>query len=146
PRMSLGFPAFGQGSFNGAEIALDISGAADGIDPSYVIDDPTLEAAQHQFFVDLFKDWDADAKQPRAQCTPPPPDGASTCARPDRYYCDRTDHTCHHRVPVVISPTMLQLYNTEYASSHNSPMIGEDFAAFIVKLGGLERMRFTLEL
>jgi len=146
PRMSLAFPAFGVGDFNGSPIELDISGAADGIDSAYVVDDPTLEPEQKKFFTELFKDWEADRTAPRARCVPPPNDGPSPCAQPDRFYCDRADRTCHHRVPVVISPTMLQLYNTEYASSHNSPMIGEDFAAFIVKLGGLERLRFTLKL
>lgn len=146
PRMSLAFAAFGAGSFNGAQISLDISGAADGIDSSYVIDDATLDADQRVYFTDLFKDWDAVGHPAGTRCVPPAPDGASTCPKPDRYYCDRSDLTCHHRVPVVLSPTMLQLYNTEYATSHNSPMIGEDFASFIVKLGGLERLRFTLEL
>jgi ABC-type lipoprotein release transport system permease subunit len=144
PRMSLAFPAFGTGTFNDAEISLDISGAADGIDPAYVLDDPTLQPDQSAFFAGLFKDWELD-KSPHTPCFPPKPDGASTCPRPDRYYCDRADYFCHHRVPVVLSPTMLQLYNTQYAKAHNSPLIGEDFGAFI-KLLGLERLRFTLQL
>ena len=33
------------------------------------------------------------------------------CPQPDRYYCDDSDRTCHHRIPVVMSPTMIELYN-----------------------------------
>lgn len=150
PRMSLGFPAFGAGSFNGAELAVEIGGAADGIDPSYVVDDAGLGAKEHAFFADVFRDWDAPGA-PRtapagAACTPPPPDGASTCPRPDRYYCDRADRTCHHRVPVVLSPTMLELYNSEFAKSHGTPLIDSDFAKFIIAQGGLGRMRFQIRL
>jgi ABC-type antimicrobial peptide transport system permease subunit len=41
---------------------------------------------------------------------------------------------------------MLELYNTEYAKSHGTPMIGEDFAKFMIKQGGLDAMRFTVVL
>ena len=146
PRMSLQFPAFGAGTFNGSQLSLEIGGAADGIEPNYVVDDPSLDAEQHTYFKELFRDWDAPGGAPRSACTPPEPEGKSPCAHPDRYYCDRSDHTCHHRVPVVLSPTMLELYNTEYAKSHGTPMIGEDFAKFMIKQGGLEAMRFTLVL
>jgi putative ABC transport system permease protein len=146
PRMSILFPAFGAGSFNGAQMQLEIGGAADGIDPSYVIDDPALDADTKKTFDTLFRDWEAIRTGPPIACTPPPPGDRSTCPDSPRYYCDRVDRTCHHRVPVVISPTMLELYNTEYAKSHNTPMIGEDFAKFMIKQGGLDAMRFQLLL
>jgi len=146
PRMSLAFPAFGSGSFNGSQLSLEVGGAADGIDPTYVVDDPSLDPEQHKYMADLFRDWEAPGVAKGGSCVPPPPDGASTCPHPDRYYCDRSDNTCHHRVPVVISPTMLELYNTEYAKSHGTPMIGEDFAKFMIKQGGLSAMRFSLLL
>jgi hypothetical protein len=146
PRMSLAFPAFGAGSFNGAELSLEIGGAADGIDPSYGVDDATLTPKERTFFGDLFRDWDAPGGAARTSCVPPKPDGRSTCPNPDRYYCDRSDRTCHHRVPVVLSPTMLELYNAEFAKSHGTPLIDADFAKFIIAQGGLERMRFTIML
>src|SRR5262245_34472392 len=43
PRMSLAFPAYGSGTFNGANLALEIGGAADGIEANYVFDDPALD-------------------------------------------------------------------------------------------------------
>jgi putative ABC transport system permease protein len=146
PRMSLAFPAFGSGNFNGAPLQLEIGGGADGIDASFVVDDPALKPEDHAYFADLFKDWEAPGLPPRQACVQPPPGGSNPCPQPDRYYCDKTDNQCHHRVPVVLSPTMLELYNTEYAKSHNTPMIGEDFAKFIVQQGGLGRMRFDIIL
>ena len=146
PRMSLGFPAFGAGTFNGAQLQLEIGGGADGIDPNYVIDDASLKPDQHAWFGELFRDWDAPGGPPRQACVPPGDNDPNPCAKPDRYYCDRADHTCHHRVPVVLSPAMLELYNTEYAKSHGTPMIGEDFAKFLIKQGGLSAMRFQIEL
>jgi hypothetical protein len=146
PRMSLGFPAFGAGTFNGATLQLEIGGAADGIDASYVLDDISLKPDERAWFAGLFKDWDAPGGSPRQACVPPPTDGKNPCPVPDRYYCDRVDRTCHHRVPVVLSPTMLELYNTEYAKSHSTPMIGEDFAKFMIQQGGLSAMRFQIEL
>ena len=68
------------------------------------------------------------------------------CPNPDRYYCDETDRTCHHRVPVVVSPTLLELYNGQFAKSHGLPIIDQDLAKFIVERGGLSRMRFTIGL
>ena len=145
PRMSLQFPAFGDGTFNGSHLSLEIGGAADGIDPSYVVDDTTLSDKEHQLFAEVFKDWESDPT-PRTQCTPPGPKDPNPCPRTDRYYCDKVDHQCHHRVPVVLSPTMLELYNTQFAKSHGTPVIDQDFAKFIIQQGGMERMRFTLAL
>ncbi len=146
PRMSLTFPAFGAGTFNGTQLQLEIGGGADGIDANYVVDDPSLQPEQHKWFADLFRDWEAPGAPKGGACVPPPPEGKSPCPDPDRYYCDRSDRTCHHRVPVVLSPAMLELYNTEYAKSHGTPMIGEDFAKFLIKQGGLSAMRFQIEL
>ena len=146
PRMNLQFPAFGTGSFNGATLQLEIGGGADGIDAAYVDDDPALPADQTTYFKDLFRDWEAPGMPKGPACEPPPREAKSPCPQSDRYYCDRQDHTCHHRVPVVLSPTMLELYNTEYAKSHGTPMIGEDFASFMIKQGGLDAMRFTVVL
>jgi hypothetical protein len=96
----------------------------------------------------VFRDWEAaeNNKTPRQACTPPGPKDPNPCTNHQRYYCDKIDNTCHHRVPVVLSPTMLELYNTQFAKSHGTPIIDQDFAKFLIQQGGLERMRFTLGL
>jgi putative ABC transport system permease protein len=68
------------------------------------------------------------------------------CPKPEEYYCDESTRTCTHRVPVVVSPTLLELYNGQFAKSHGLPIIDTDLAAFIVARGGLGRMRFTIGL
>jgi putative ABC transport system permease protein len=67
------------------------------------------------------------------------------CADSSRYYCDQREHRCLHRVPVIISRTLLELYNSSVAGSHGMPAVG-GFEEFIAKQGGLERMRFTIGL
>jgi putative ABC transport system permease protein len=195
PRMGLVFPASGGGSFEGQELKFEVGGFADGIDPSFVKDDPKLR--------DLFKDWD-EAEPNRVACVPPamldvpivpvpapvvpaapavpgapavtptPTPGAGTptptptpapgvtppapppvatrrrrgknpCPEPTRYYCDESDNTCHHRVPVIVSNTLLELYNGQFATSHGLPVIGE-LEQFMVERGGLGRMRFEIGL
>lgn len=157
PRMSIAFPAFGHGNFEGASLNFEL--VADGVDPRIAGDDPDLS---------LFRDWDAEGT--RQACVPPPrPTGpdedrfasppsprspadiaagkfVNPCPDPERYYCDRGDRTCHHRVPVVVSPALLELYNRQYAKSHNLPIVEKDLAKFIVKIGGLSKMRFVVEL
>jgi hypothetical protein len=68
------------------------------------------------------------------------------CPQPDRYYCDDFDHTCHHRVPVVMSPTMIELYNGQFAKSHGLPIADTDFIRFVTQRGGLSAMRFSIGL
>lgn len=89
---------------------------------------------------------------------PPPPDKVddwekwqyasyhNPCADPDQYYCDDTDHQCHHRVPVVMSPTMIELYNGQFAKSHGLPIADTDFVKFVTLRGGLSAMRFSIGL
>ncbi len=182
PRMSLVFPAFGRGDFEGNDLKFEVGGFADGIDSSFVDDDQRTR--------ELFKDWDGDAKDPhRIACAaapipaddeviqspgsyasgkkggidpaapPAPPTtdrdawekwlhGAyhNPCPDADRYYCDDTDHTCHHRVPVVMSPTMIELYNGQFAKSHGLPIADADFVKFVTARGGLNAMRFSIGL
>ncbi len=68
------------------------------------------------------------------------------CPQPDRYYCDDADRTCHHRVPVVMSPTMIELYNNQFAKSHGLPIADTDFVKFVTQRGGLNAMRFSVGL
>jgi putative ABC transport system permease protein len=91
------------------------------------------------------------------QPAPPPPAGQdpatwpkeiyyNPCPEPDRYYCDESDRTCHHRVPVVMSPTMIELYNGQFAKSHGLPIADTDFVKFVTARGGLSAMRFSIGL
>jgi ABC-type antimicrobial peptide transport system permease subunit len=68
------------------------------------------------------------------------------CPNPDEYYCDEGDRRCHHRVPVVMSPTMIELYNSQFAKSHGLPIADEDFVKFMTERGGLSAMRFSIGL
>jgi hypothetical protein len=160
PRMSLAFPAFGRGEFNNNDLKFEVGGFADGINPAFATDDDRIRQ--------LFKDWDAVAGDPnRVACVPPPrdpqeeviqsppaPKGTGSrpgvyynpCPQPDRYYCDDGDRTCHHRVPVVMSPTMIELYNGQFAKSHGLPIADLDFIKFITQRGGLSAMRFSIGL
>jgi ABC-type antimicrobial peptide transport system permease subunit len=67
------------------------------------------------------------------------------CANADLYYCDEVDHTCHHRVPVLVSQTLIELYNSQFAPAHNLPEIGE-LETFIAKRGGFGAMSFEIKL
>ncbi|TMQ21969.1 MAG: ABC transporter permease [Deltaproteobacteria bacterium] len=161
PRMALAFPAFGRGDFEGNDLRFEVGGFADGINPDFVNDDDRTRQ--------LFKDWDSvkdDAK--RVACEPPPrevedevlqsppapPKGKppepgryyNPCPSPDRYYCDEIDRTCHHRVPVVMSPTMIEIYNGQFAKAHRLPIADLDFIRFVTQRGGLNAMRFSIGL
>ncbi|NVB84190.1 MAG: ABC transporter permease [Kofleriaceae bacterium] len=213
PRMNLVFPAFGRGSFEGNDLKFEVGGFADGVDPSFVRDDPRI--------IELFKDWQSDEKDPhRIACVPPPktdddeviqspkapPKGRQTkvptsngwdsqpapaptpqtppadgsaataapdsgsgsvavtpaptgayvagkngeylnpCPEPDRYYCDEETLRCEHRVPIVMSPTMIELYNGQFAKSHGLPIADTDFVKFVTQRGGLGSMRFSIGL
>jgi len=160
PRMALAFPAFGRGDFEGNDLKFEVGGFADGINPDFVTDDDRIKS--------LFKDWDSVKDDPkRVACEPPPHDpndviqsppalnkrkGAepgkyyNPCPEPSRYYCDEVDRTCHHRVPVVMSPTMIELYNGQFAKSHGLPIADLDFVKFVTQRGGLGAMRFSVGL
>jgi ABC-type antimicrobial peptide transport system permease subunit len=160
PRMALAFPAFGRGDFEGNDLKFEVGGFADGINPDFVTDDDRIRA--------LFKDWDSVKDDPkRVACEPPPrdldeviqsPPPVNThraavpgkyynpCPQPDRYYCDEVDRRCRHRVPIVMSPTMIELYNGQFAKSHGLPIADLDFVKFVTQRGGLGAMRFSIGL
>ena len=134
PRMAMAFPATGQAWFEGHSINFELGGFADGI-PS--------ELVAHEQFAPLFRDWEApDAAAQRVRCGPAP---EYACADPGRYYCEPSDGMCHHRVPVIVSPTLLELYNGQFAASHGLPVIGQ-FEQFVAERGGLGKMRFYIGL
>jgi ABC-type antimicrobial peptide transport system permease subunit len=68
------------------------------------------------------------------------------CPDPDRYYCDEETRRCEHRVPIVMSPTMIELYNGQFAKSHGLPIVESDLVKFITARGGLSAMRFSIGL
>ncbi len=161
PRMALSFPAFGRGEFEGNDLKFEVGGFADGINPDFVTDDDRIK--------ELFKDWDGVTGDPnRIACEPPPRDPNNEviqspsalnkrkpavegqyynpCTHPERYYCDEVDRTCHHRVPIVMSPTMIELYNGQFAKSHGLPIADVDFVKFVTRRGGLGAMRFSIGL
>ncbi len=133
PRMTLQFPAVGFGRFEGQEIRFEVGGFTDGIPAAYVADDAKLAAK--------FKDFDP-GHVPGPTCEPSK--GKAACPDKAFTYCDARDNLCHPRVPVIISPTVLELYNTQVADSHGLPHIGlmEQFVAE----RGPERMAFTIAL
>ena len=161
PRMALAFPAFGRGDFEGNDLKFEVGGFADGINPDFVTDDDRIKS--------LFKDWDSVKDDPkRVACEPAPRDPNNEviqsppalnkrkgpvpgkyynpCPEPSRYYCDEVDRTCHHRVPIVMSPTMIELYNGQFAKSHGLPIADLDFVKFVTQRGGLGAMRFSIGL
>ena len=89
----------------------------DGVDPSFVKDKKLSE---------LFRDWEEQESGSLASCGPAP-----TFECPQLRYCDRRDLKCHHNVPVVISPALLEIFNKQYAPSRGLPVLGADIQAFI---------------
>jgi ABC-type antimicrobial peptide transport system permease subunit len=75
-----------------------------------------------------------------------PPKYFNPCKDPDRYYCDDSDHTCHHRVPIVLSSTVVELYNNQFAKSHGMPMADSNLVNQLIQLRGLSAMRFSIGL
>jgi len=133
PRMTLQFPAVGFGKFEGQDIRFEVGGFTDGIPVSYIADDPKL--------ADRFIDGDAaGAIGPACE----PAQGKAACPDKAWQYCDKTDRMCHNRVPVIVSPTVLELYNTQVAESHGLPHIGA-MEQFIAERGR-ERMHFWIGL
>jgi len=68
------------------------------------------------------------------------------CPDPDRYYCDDTEHRCKHRVPVVLSATVVELYNNQFAKSHGMPMADKGLVNMLIQQRGLSAMRFSIGL
>ncbi len=127
PRMTIDFPVSLSGYFEGSRMALEFIG--DGVDPAYVREDSIGE---------MFKDWEED-ETPLVDCKLP----KFSCE--GLYYCERSDMKCHHRVPVVVSSNLIEVYNKNYAKSHGLPVIGE-MEQFIVQRGGLSKMRLYFDL
>ncbi len=68
------------------------------------------------------------------------------CPDPDRYYCDDSERVCKHRVPVVLSATVVELYNNQFAKTHGMPMADKNLVNFLIQSRGLSAMRFSIGL
>src|SRR5688572_811103 len=102
PRMALAFPAMGVWWYQDTKLKFDVVG--DGIDPSYLAGEKGA---------DLFKDWEAERE---AKGEAPPTCGPAPKYRcPELYFCDKRKMTCHHRVPILVSRKLVEIYNTQFA-------------------------------
>jgi len=132
PRMAIAFPALGVWWYQDTKLKFDVVG--DGIDPAYAKGDKNTE---------LFRDWEAEQMQ---SGQPPPTCGPAPKFRcPDLQYCDTRNMTCHHRVPMLVSRKLVEIYNTQFAKSRGLPVIGA-MEEFIVQRGGLAKMRLYMDL
>ena len=77
---------------------------------------------------------------------PKPPKYYNPCPTPERYYCDDTERMCKHRVPIVLSSTVVELYNNQFAKSHGMPMADQDLVNLLIQTRGLNAMRFSIGL
>jgi putative ABC transport system permease protein len=128
PKMKMVFPASGTGRlFGSGPIRIEVGGFCDGIDPSLVEGDPGTE---------LFKDWEALEEGKRSPCDP-----QRRC--PQDYYC-AADGLCHHRVPVLVSRTLVEIYNGSFAPAHGMPRIGTMQEAAL--LSAARQLRFVITL
>ena len=76
----------------------------------------------------------------------PPTEYFNPCPDPDRYYCDDTERVCKHRVPIVLSATVVELYNNQFAKTHGMPMADKELVNSLIQTSGLSAMRFSIGL
>ncbi len=81
-----------------------------------------------------------------SQTPPPRKKYLNPCPNPDRYYCDDVEKMCKHRIPAVLSSTVVELYNTRFAKSHDMPIADQNLVNFLIQSRGLSAMRFSLGL
>jgi ABC-type lipoprotein release transport system permease subunit len=127
PKMLLLFPAKGTGNLFGADLYFPLGGFCDGIEPELVAGDKGA---------DQFKDWEEIDKDKWQPCAP---DGA--CQKD--YYC-AADQKCHHRVPVLISRHVVELYNGSFAPAHGLRRIGLAEEKLLENM--MQQLRFNIEL
>jgi putative ABC transport system permease protein len=70
----------------------------------------------------------------------------NTCPSPERYYCDEQVRRCLHRVPVVISPFLLEMYSSTFAKTYKLPAVSADNAQGFIELRGMSKMSFNIIL
>jgi ABC-type lipoprotein release transport system permease subunit len=130
PKLKMSFPARGEGLLLGNQVRFEVAGFCDGIDPVLLEHDSGAVAEK-------FKDWEQiEAQEPPVAC-------AANGACPEDRYCT-PQLTCRHRVPVLISRTIIEIYNGGFADSHGLPRIGA--AQEAVLRGKLKDLWFTMAL
>lgn len=135
PRMAMAFPASGEAVFYGNRFPFEAGGFADGVDPDYLEDEE---------FAELFQDWeDEEGAGDRAACGPPP---ERECENGDLYYCDARDNTCRKRVPIVVSRTLVEIYNAQLAPSYGLPEIDDAMEDLLTSRAGRELLRLEIDL
>ncbi|HKA88172.1 MAG TPA: ABC transporter permease [Haliangiales bacterium] len=128
PKLKMAFPARGEGQLLGNQVRFEVAGFCDGIDPVLLENDPGMHK---------FKDWEEiDARAPPMAC-----DAAGAC--PEDRWC-APERVCRHRVPVLISRTIIEIYNGGFADSHGLPRIGA--AQEAVLQSKLKDLWFTMAL
>jgi putative ABC transport system permease protein len=132
PRMAIAFPALGVWWYQDTKLKFDVVG--DGIDPAYLKDDKNAA---------MFRDFEAE-REARGE-TPPTCGPAPKFRCPDMQYCNTGKMTCHHRIPMLVSRKLVEIYNTQFAKSRGLPVIGA-MEEFIVQRGGLAKMRLYMDL
>ncbi len=120
-RMKLAFPAraWGGQQLVGREVHAEL--VAEGLDPS--------ATAAEDFAPIPFSGPGGTQKACNAD---------AECAAPE--YCPWDTHRCEPPVPTVISPFLVEIYNSTIAKSHNLPQLGP---ALLSRFRGLQ---FTVEL
>lgn len=134
PRMAMAFPARGTAVFQGMRFPFEAGGFADGVDPDYLEDED---------FADLFRDWEAAEEGEREACGPPPD---RACEDDGRYYCDERERTCHHRVPIVVSRALVEIYNAQMAPSYGLLVIDEGMEELITGPAGRDLLGLEIDL
>jgi putative ABC transport system permease protein len=137
PKMKMAFPAKGGGRLLGSNVAFEVGGFCDGMDPSLLDGDPGAE---------VFKDWEELEKGKLVPCARPqeaPPGSPAQPVCAQNYYCGQ-DGMCHHRVPVLVSRTLVELYNANFAPAHGMPKIGAVQEAALQ--GTMRSLRFNIML
>ena len=120
-RMKLAFPAraWGGQQLIGREVHAEL--IAEGLDPS---------ATAGEDFAPIPFSGPGGSQKP---CN-----ADTECSAPE--YCPWDTHLCEPPVPVVISPFLVEIYNSTIAKSHNLPQLGP---ALLARFRGLQ---FTAEL
>jgi putative ABC transport system permease protein len=127
PKMLMLFPSRGTGNLFGADLYFPLGGFCDGIDPELLAGDKGMED---------FKDWDQLEAGKWLPCS-----AEGKCQQD--YYC-APDAMCHHRVPVIVSRHVIELYNGSFAPAHGLRRIGIAEEAMLKNL--MKSLRFYIEL
>jgi putative ABC transport system permease protein len=125
PKMKVAFPArgWGGGAMLGRDVAFELSGFIDGVDPALLRGEVLAPYS--------FEDF---TENPGPACA-----GDNDCRAPE--FCAADVHRCQRPVPALVSRYLLELYDGSIAHAHGWPRIGEWIASrfrgtvFSIELG-----------